>query len=337
MIGYYVHHHGSGHHRRMSAIARHLQTPMTVLSSAAPPVGYEGPWLALPSDFAAYESCVDRTANGTAHWAPLNHSGLRERMAAIASWIQAANPSLFVVDVSCEVARFVRLMGVPVVVVAMPGNRTDRVHVDAYDAAQALLAPWTARFAEAEWPKRWLEKTWHVGAFSTADEQERSALTAPSDGHRVALLAGSGGSDITRMHVEQAQAATPGWRWHILGIPGYQWQAETWPMLRDADVVVTHAGQNAIAEVAAARRPAVVLPQERPHGEQLATALSLHKADLATVLMAWPEASEWLPILEATMRRDGSRWCEWSPGDGAARAAALIDQASGEFTRCCRG
>ncbi len=220
MIGYYVHHQGSGHQRRMRAIARHLTTPVTVLSSAPQPMGYDGPWLTLPADFGA-GTAVDPTAHGTSHWAPVHHRGLRDRMAAIAGWIQAAQPSLFMVDVSCEVARFVRLMGVPVVVVAMAGDRSDRVHVDAYDGAHALLAPWTAEFARSEWPDRWLEKTWHVGAFSAADEHEQPARTAAPMTRRVALLAGSGGSDITRAQVEQARAATSGWQWQVLGVPGY--------------------------------------------------------------------------------------------------------------------
>jgi hypothetical protein len=333
MIGYYVHHHGSGHQRRMHAIARHLRTPATVLSSAARAAGYDGPWVSLPSD-AGTGAPFDQTAHATSHWVPLNHSGLRDRMAAIACWVQSVEPNLFVVDVSCEVARFVRLMGVPVVVVAMPGDRTDRAHVDAYDLSHALLAPWTARFARPEWPDHWLAKTWHVGAFSVADEHDPPIPAAASKERHIALLAGSGGSDITREQVEQARAATPGWHWRVLGVPGYEWHTETWPVLRDADVIVTHAGQNAIAEVAAARKPAIVLPQQRPHREQLATAMTLRRAELATVLTAWPEAGEWTPILEVAMRRDVARWVEWAPGNGAARAAALLDDAADDFARC---
>jgi len=65
-------------------------------------------------------------------------------------------------------------MGVPVVVVAMRGDRTDRAHVDTYDLAHALLAPWAAEFPEHGWPDRWLAKTWHTGAFSTTDGRERT-------------------------------------------------------------------------------------------------------------------------------------------------------------------
>src|SRR2546430_2737882 len=77
-------------------------------------------------------------------------------------------------------------------------------------------------------------------------------------------------------------AATPAGRWDVMGHPPgagtgprnltwHGWVDEVWPRRSDAGVVATHAGQNAVAEVAAARRPAIVLPQNRPHGEQHAT------------------------------------------------------------------
>ena len=61
-------------------------------------------------------------------------------------------------------------------------------------------------------------------------------------------------------------------------------------MLRDADVVVTDAGQNAIAEIAACRTPAVVVPADRPHEEQATTASVLAGTDWpALVLPTFPE------------------------------------------------
>ena len=71
--------------------------------------------------------------------------------------------------------------------------------------------------------------------------------------------------------------------------PSTRWVEDPWPLLCAADVIVTHAGQNAIADVAAARRPAVVIAQPRPHDEQLSTAQALHAAQLAVVHRGWPE------------------------------------------------
>ena len=101
---------------------------------------------------------------------------------------------------------------------------------------------------------------------------------------------------------------------------------DPWPLLCDADVIVTHAGQNAIADVAAARRPAVVIAQPRPHDEQLATARALHQAQLAVVRSSWPAPEDWNAVLEAAVRLGGSGWERWSTGTGAERAAAVLGE-----------
>ena len=101
---------------------------------------------------------------------------------------------------------------------------------------------------------------------------------------------------------------------------------DPWPLLCDADVVVTHAGQNAVADVAAARRPAVVIAQPRPHDEQLATARALHQAQLAVVCSSWPAPEDWNAVLDAAVRLGGSGWERWSTGTGAERAAAVLGE-----------
>jgi predicted glycosyltransferase len=89
---------------------------------------------------------------------------------------------------------------------------------------------------------------------------------------------------------------------------------------------MTHAGQNALAEVAAARQPAIIVAQPRPHAEQLETARTLDDAGIATGLTRWP-APEHLPrLLEAAAARGGDGWRSWSMGDGALRAARLLDR-----------
>ena len=100
------------------------------------------------------------------------------------------------------------------------------------------------------------------------------------------VLSGRGGTELTLDQLAAAQAETPGWTWTVLGPPGTRWVADPWPLLCAADVVVTHAGQNAIADVATARRPAVIIPQPRPHDEQATTARALDAAGIAVVCAA---------------------------------------------------
>jgi hypothetical protein len=123
--------------------------------------------------------------------------------------------------------------------------------------------------------------------------------------------------------VAAAAVATPDWDWHRLG-PG-AWSEDPWPDLCAADVVVTHAGLGAIADVAAANRPAVVIPEPRPHDEQYATARALGDAGLAVTADRWPRDHDWPGLLVRALAR-GPDWRRWGT-DGAAERAARVIQA----------
>lgn len=341
MIGYYVHHHGHGHLHRAMAIAAACRSEVVGFSSLAPPADWPGRWIRLPPDTSTDTgtgTASDVTAGGTLHWVPRHHRGLAARTGMIAAELATGLVRLMVVDVSVEVAVLARLHGVPVVVVAQPGDRTDRPHRTAYDLAERLLAPWPARTAP-DWPAAWTAKTVHVGAVSRFDGRPASGPQVSPGGRSVLALWGSGGLDVDAATLVAAAAACPGWTWQVAGPPPPAvpqanptwtgWVEDVWPLLRAADVVVTHAGQNALAEVAAARRPAVVVPQDRPHGEQVATGAAVRRAGIACVATEWPEPDRWPALLDGAVRLGGDGWQRWSHGDGAARAAGVLDELAG--------
>jgi hypothetical protein len=333
MIGYYAHHLGSGHVHRAGVIASAVASPLVGFSTLAPPAGWPGRWIHLPDDSGDFTPSPsdDVTAGGTLHWVPLGHAGLRERMGLIGAELARGDVGVLVSDVSVEVAVLARLHGIPVVVMAQPGDRTDRPHQLCYDLAERLLAPWPAE-VPSTWPRRWLDKTVHVGALSRFDDRTPEK---PPGARRVLVLWGSGGLDVGPDDLRAAAAATPGWRWDVVGQqpPGtgeppnlswHGWVDDVWSRLAGADVVVTHGGQNALAEVAAARRPAVVLPQSRPHGEQHASGDMLRHLGVGTVVPTWPEPDAWPGLLERA-RDGGGEWERWSSGKGAQQAAAVLD------------
>ncbi len=141
---------------------------------------------------------------------------------------------------------------------------------------------------------------------------------------RSPCCSGSGGHDVSADDVRLAQEATPDWRWHVLGADRSTWVADPSAVLAGADVVVTHAGQNALAETAAARRPAVVLPQARPHDEQQTTGAVLADGWPAVVRPAWPDADEWAGVLDRAADLDPRRWAEWCDGRAADRFADVV-------------
>ncbi len=321
MIGYYVHHQGRGHLTRMRAITARMRTPVTVLSSMSAPADFPHPWVELSSDDSG-SAFHDPEAGGTLHWAPLHHPGLRERMAAIAAWIARTGPDLVVVDVSVEVAVLCRLLGVPTVVMAMRGDRLDRAHRTAYDAADALLAPWSADYPEAGWPAAWYAKTQHLGAMSRFAGRPTTPPEPHSGPRRVLLLWGAGGDGLSFAQLETARSV-PDTEWRVAD--GGLDADGIWEALRWADVVVTHAGQNAVAEVADARRPAVVIADDRPHGEQQATAVAVRSTGAAVGVTGWPVPAAWPGLLATAAALDGEGWRSWTDPDAAGRAARFLD------------
>lgn len=329
MIGWYAHHHGLGHVSRLQAVAAHLDVPVTGLSSLPAPEGWCGPWVRLARDDAAAVAPggpTDQTANGTLHWVPRHDPGLAERAAQVADWVTRTRPGLVVVDVSVEVALTVRLCGVPVVVVTLPGRRTDPPHRLAHDLADALLAPWPEGAHSRDWPESWVGKLAAVGGISRFDGRTPDCRGSGGLGRppRVLVVWGGGGRQTSPAQVEAARAATPGWEW-VERSPASP-SRDLWADLARADVVVTHGGQNAVAEVAAARRPAVVVAQPRPFDEQEATATAVDRLGMAVGLPAWPtDPDEWPGLLARARAIGGSHWQHWSSGHGAATAAAVLE------------
>src|SRR5690349_14237624 len=104
-------------------------------------------WVRLPMDVSGSATdAADVTAHGRLHWAPLHVDGLARRSAKLLQTVAATRPRRVVVDVSVEISLLARLAGVPVTVMAMPGDRGDAAHQLAYDVADSIIAPWSADF-----------------------------------------------------------------------------------------------------------------------------------------------------------------------------------------------
>jgi UDP-N-acetylglucosamine--N-acetylmuramyl-(pentapeptide) pyrophosphoryl-undecaprenol N-acetylglucosamine transferase len=329
VIGYYIHHRGNGHRTRALSICARLGLPVTALTSIAMQETHVFEHvIALPRDDDT--DLIDNpTADGALHWAPLHHNGLRDRMRLIAEWIGANRPAAMVVDVSIEVATLARLLGVPVIVVAMPGTRTDTPHELVYRLADHILAGWPMELYEPAWLRPHRHKTSYVGGISRFDGRDRS--TPPDHAvPRVLVLGGAGDIDMAAVH--RCADRFPRFQWTALGVQGAPWSNDLWPDLVAADIVVTHAGEGSVADVAAAGRPAVVIPQPRPFDEQHATAAVLGRAGMAVTQRHWPPVDRWEDLIDAARRSDPRRWRRWRTAAAADRAAAVIERVAAGAT-----
>ena len=323
MIGYYIHHHGTGHLSRAVTLANAMGRPVWGLSSLAQPAGWPGEWLELTRDDSGGPP-RQPTAGGRLHWAPELDAGLAARWHEMSCWITTHRPEVIVVDVSVEAALMARLHGIPVVGVVLPGRRDDPAHVLGYDICEELVGAWPPDAGDMVpgMPRHLVDRIRPIGAVSRHPVRERSERSPGPP--RVVLITGTGGHAITNAQVVAAQTQTPDWEWTVLSRELGAWVRDPRRALEEADVVVTNAVQGAIAEVAAARRPAVVIPQARPFDEQVTTAQVLAADWPALVENAFPSTG-WRQRLQGAAGLDGRRWERWCDGNAPERFAAVVE------------
>lgn len=321
MIGYYVHHQGRGHCSRATAIAGRIDTDVVALTSASLSDPAFSEVITLDRDDADPEP-REVDVHGLLHWAPRHDRGLRTRMAQLAEFVAERTPAAVVVDVSVEVTLFLRLLGVPVIVTAQPGVRDDLPHQLAYRAADAIIAPWPAELYQPDWLREHLPKTVFTGGISRFDG--RLPVSHPTFATDILVLTGAGGERGVPHPAATLADELPGRTVVGLGPAFGTWVDDPWPFLCSAGVTVIGAGQGSVADAAAAGRPAVVIPEDRPFAEQRATGNTLARSELALVTSSWPDTETWRSILDHA--GDSSpAWSRWHTAGAAERAARAIE------------
>ena len=145
------------------------------------------------------------------------------------------------------------------IVMTMPGERTDRAHALVHHLADHIVAAWPRELYEPEWLRDYAAKTSYVGGISRFEDHDD--LSSAHNRISVLVLGGRGGCDFDQATVDTTAAQIPEIDWKALGLRGGPSTDDLWPEICAADVVITHAGQNCVADVAAARRPAIVIPR----------------------------------------------------------------------------
>lgn len=363
-IGMYAHHQGSGHLSRCRTIARALAdkgADVTIFTSASlgeyPLVeqslvntdrtveaeqGSAGDGrvteIGIPLDVASIAdvsadgpAAVDASANGTLHWAPLDIPGYTERMTALSAWIAEHRPSAFYVDVSVEVGALVRLLGIPLVTIAMPGERWDIAHQWGYQQASGIIAAWPEEIGVPAHLSAHQDRVYCVGGISrfASNVQSRhqnevtSRISDPgtSPGNHVVVMQGAGGTQWTRDYWQHIEKLCPNWTFTYLG--GEVHSDNPLREMAHADVVVSAAGQNSVADIALSGKPCILLPQERAFAEQFATAEAAEKLDVVLACKQVPDPSDFPALLDAAKVKK-PQWKKWEVMGAAERAAEVI-------------
>lgn len=266
------------------------------------------------------------------HYAPIDHDGIRRRVAAMTAWIATSKPALMVVDVSCEIAMLARLASVPVVYVRLSGLRNDGPHEQAFRAATMLLAPFAEVLDDPAVPKWVRAKTRYFPGLVT--QLDARTWSQPVEPRSVVVVIGQGGAEGDGAAWAQAARATADRTWTIIGPctpvadePGnlqiLGWVDDADARIARAGVVIGSAGDGVVGTVLAAGRPFLCLPEDRPFGEQRAKAARLVAAGVA-VMGDNSLNNDWPALIATAERLDPAAARELQDANGAARAAAYL-------------
>ncbi|MCP9236582.1 glycosyltransferase [Lewinella sp. JB7] len=344
-IAFYVHHHGGGHANRTRLLADHLPTTTPVHAFTSSPdrfIGWDrGIVHPLPPDVDPdRDPAADLLVDQVLHYAPLDLPCLQERMAKLAGWITRERPAWFIVDLSVEIALFIRLCGVRVALVRLHGHREDPAHLAAFRLADRLLAPFPPELEDAHTPAWVRAKTTYLGTFSRFDERRetreacRRLLHLDEDRKVVTVINGLGGGAREPAYWERAARANHDWYFLLVGkvvptgteLPNLRVVGlvdDTFPYLRAADVVVGSGGTNTMMEIGAVRVPFVSQPEPRPFDEQECKMEALQRLGLTEIARSATAPAEWGRILDRALRQDVSGW--EGLGGGGSLAAKLAD------------
>lgn len=187
-LGYYAHHHGSGHCRQIDKLAALLPTEarqqLTVFTSLTSDTYTfaaidEAQVVRLPAEDERADDVLAGRAGqywqpASLHYSPVGNSDIQQRSHKILDTIYQRRIDLMIIDVSVEVAMLCRAASVPYLYVRLPGIRDDEPHLNAFAGALALLAPYPRTLESTKTPEWISQKTLYLDFINT---QQRDAQT----------------------------------------------------------------------------------------------------------------------------------------------------------------
>ena len=184
-IGYYAHHHGSGHCRQADKLAALLPVNLrkhfivfTSLAADAYPfttVAEEQIVRLTPEDELEDDILLGRAGEywqpESLHYSPVGNSDIQTRSWQIINGIKQHNIDLMIVDVSVEVAMLCRVASMPYLYARLAGIRDDTPHVNAFAGALALLAPYPTTLEAADTENWSKQKTLYLDFLAGEDSK----------------------------------------------------------------------------------------------------------------------------------------------------------------------
>ncbi len=324
-LGYYAHHHGSGHCRQIDKLAALLpvdaKSQLIVFTSLSPD---DYSFSSLDKQqiirLQAEDECADDVLKGRSgeywqpaslHYSPVGNSNIQKRSHQILDTIYQHHIDLMVIDVSVEVAMLCRAASIPYLYIRLPGIRDDTPHLNAFAGALALLAPYP-RTLEATMTPEWVgKKTLYLDFISTTQQKELNyhefikileKLSASNlkDWEEdtptiITVIKGYGGHETIDMKLPELRRLLPNAFIISLGPINDDMRcyvdiaaqvSNVTSFMQYSDCLLMACGLNAVAQAYDYATPLVVLPDDRPHQEQEVMAQALINQERA---LSWQQ------------------------------------------------
>ncbi|UKT64688.1 glycosyltransferase [Pedobacter mucosus] len=224
------------------------------------------------------------------------------RAKALAEFIAYYNPKAFYCDGVPELAIMVRGMGVPVVLIHLPGNvMNDPTQVFAHELADHIVAHFPSFLEQPNY--QFAYKTYYSGYISQYahfDLQESNK----SDIQNITVLMGYDNynesvlRNITRDQNTQFTIIGNKQDYHLGKNCVLLGPVNDISKAIVGDVVVSAAGQNTIAELLSLGKRLVLLPEPRPYDEQVVHANVLANQHIALLAQETFSAEQWQEVLQ---------------------------------------
>ena len=307
-IFYFVHAHGNGHRATFKLLYPALSVFFKVIAittnnkiTAYLHKQHSVQVLELPPKYPTHCEIAEHTFSKAFEVTPYAIEPA-ERAKAMAEAITHYKPKAFYCDGVPELAVMARGMGVPVVLVHLPGNIIgDPTQVFAHELADHIIAHFPSTLEQANY--RFASKTYYSGymsqfsghKFKESDHSniERVTVLLGYDNYDIAILKNITKDENTQFTIINNK--------EDYDIGKNCIQLGRVKNIREAivgDVVISAAGQNTVAELLSLGKRLILLPEPRPYDEQVVHANAL--ADLNIVLLAQKAFSteQWKEVLQ---------------------------------------
>ena len=307
-IFYFVHAHGNGHRVTFNLLYPALSVFFTVIAITTNSEitdylrkKHDVDVLELPPKYPAGYEIPAHTFSRAFEVTPyaIEPAG---RAKALVEAIERYRPKAFYCDGVPELAIMVRGMGVPVVLVHLPGNvMNDPTQVFAHELADHIVAHFPASLEQANY--QFAFKTYYSGYMSQYAGRGLKQSNR-SETNNVTVLLGYDNYDVSVLKTITNDQNTP---FTIIGNKRAYDLAENCVQLGPVEdvseaivgeVVISAAGQNTIAELLSLNKRLILLPEPRPYDEQAVHASVLANHNVALLAEETFSVEQWQNVLQ---------------------------------------